>query len=98
MPIQRAREPTAQSAPRGKLGAVERARERRGAAVPEAGVGLVDLEAARDHAGEHQNRRPMGQADDPMVAADRCLPGDRKSTRLNSSHGYISYAVFCLKK
>src|SRR2546429_932662 len=29
----------------------------------------------------------------------RCHPGpDRKSTRLNSSHGYISYAVFCLKK
>src|SRR5216684_6123788 len=29
----------------------------------------------------------------------RCAPkGDRKSTRLNSSHGYISYAVFCLKK
>src|SRR2546429_5300111 len=35
----------------------------------------------------------------------RNLPGlrqtdrrDRKSTRLNSSHGYISYAVFCLKK
>src|SRR2546422_4256506 len=34
----------------------------------------------------------------------RCGPGrkrcfqDRKSTRLNSSHGYISYAVFCLKK
>src|SRR6266550_6045815 len=30
-----------------------------------------------------------------------CLAGccpDRKSTRLNSSHGYISYAVFCLKK
>src|SRR2546429_3489839 len=27
----------------------------------------------------------------------RCLE-DRKSTRLNSSHGYISYAVFCLKK
>src|SRR2546422_2627248 len=26
------------------------------------------------------------------------LNGDRKSTRLNSSHGYISYAVFCLKK
>src|SRR2546429_9923236 len=29
---------------------------------------------------------------------DRWLKGDRKSTRLNSSHGYISYAVFCLKK
>src|SRR2546429_3434523 len=28
--------------------------------------------------------------------ARACL--DRKSTRLNSSHGYISYAVFCLKK
>src|SRR2546422_6461446 len=28
----------------------------------------------------------------------RLLPEDRKSTRLNSSHGYISYAVFCLKK
>src|SRR2546429_5588099 len=26
------------------------------------------------------------------------LVKDRKSTRLNSSHGYISYAVFCLKK
>src|SRR3712207_7593001 len=30
------------------------------------------------------------------VRADR--PGDRKSTRLNSSHANISYAVFCLKK
>src|SRR2546422_3294456 len=30
--------------------------------------------------------------------ADRPVRGDRKSTRLNSSHGYISYAVFCLKK
>src|SRR5687768_18214114 len=29
----------------------------------------------------------------PMPSAQ-----DRKSTRLNSSHGYISYAVFCLKK
>src|SRR6266436_7522353 len=28
----------------------------------------------------------------------RCRCRDRKSTRLNSSHGYISYAVFCLKK
>src|SRR5687768_17626290 len=29
---------------------------------------------------------------------ERVGHGDRKSTRLNSSHGYISYAVFCLKK
>src|SRR2546422_2917857 len=28
----------------------------------------------------------------------RATKEDRKSTRLNSSHGYISYAVFCLKK
>src|SRR2546422_4398996 len=28
----------------------------------------------------------------------RAIDEDRKSTRLNSSHGYISYAVFCLKK
>src|SRR2546422_11741422 len=28
----------------------------------------------------------------------RAKKSDRKSTRLNSSHGYISYAVFCLKK
>src|SRR5258707_6487309 len=46
-----------------------------------------------------------------LVAADTALPaakafdstlaavgGDRKSTRLNSSHANISYAVFCLKK
>src|SRR3712207_7913037 len=26
------------------------------------------------------------------------VPGDRKSTRLNSSHAHISFAVFCLKK
>src|SRR2546429_4723323 len=32
----------------------------------------------------------------PRQPGDR--RGDRKSTRLNSSHGYISYAVFCLKK
>src|SRR2546429_7062091 len=29
---------------------------------------------------------------------ERLKGADRKSTRLNSSHGYISYAVFCLKK
>src|SRR2546422_6072556 len=38
-----------------------------------------------------------------MGSGSRCRRGrrateDRKSTRLNSSHGYISYAVFCLKK
>src|SRR2546422_6484538 len=32
------------------------------------------------------------------VNPDHWKPLDRKSTRLNSSHGYISYAVFCLNK
>src|SRR5687768_18057569 len=43
--------------------------------------------------------------DDPKALVAVVLPdggraylSDRKSTRLNSSHGYISYAVFCLKK
>src|SRR2546422_7034433 len=35
---------------------------------------------------------------DATVAYAKRLKADRKSTRLNSSHGYISYAVFCLKK
>src|SRR2546429_5330352 len=40
------------------------------------------------------------QRDRPGPGNLRCPPRreDRKSTRLNSSHGYISYAVFCLKK
>src|SRR2546427_5027583 len=35
---------------------------------------------------------------DAMDDGGECLIGDRKSTRLNSSHSQISYAVFCLKK
>src|SRR2546429_5333556 len=34
----------------------------------------------------------------PLLNRPGGLAQDRKSTRLNSSHGYISYAVFCLKK
>src|SRR5687768_18257741 len=42
----------------------------------------------------------LGRAgvDRSAVGAVRRAGQDRKSTRLNSSHGYISYAVFCLKK
>src|SRR6266498_4475862 len=39
-----------------------------------------------------------GARDGLTVAADRLPAEDRKSTRLNSSHVRISYAVFCLKK
>src|SRR5687768_18095474 len=43
--------------------------------------------------------RPGGGAAQPAALLCREEPArDRKSTRLNSSHGYISYAVFCLKK
>src|SRR2546422_1179456 len=59
---------------------------------------------------EHKSRRPDVLVDDELICAfyESLVPEgihngadfdrDRKSTRLNSSHGYISYAVFCLKK
>src|SRR2546429_3618876 len=52
--------------------------------------------AAPDRPYEYQNNRPGDgetSAVYPIVSASKHL--DRKSTRLNSSHGYISYAVFC---
>src|SRR5216684_7705536 len=39
---------------------------------------------------------PIGKF--PVLRDEARNQRDRKSTRLNSSHGYISYAVFCLKK
>src|SRR2546429_5506488 len=54
---------------------------------------------------EHQRTKAIKRmTPDPptsfLALAPTCAgaPSDRKSTRLNSSHGYISYAVFCLKK
>src|SRR2546422_3845649 len=41
--------------------------------------------------------RPQRQKT-PLDEVFGVFKADRKSTRLNSSHGYISYAVFCLKK
>src|SRR5437763_17174976 len=40
----------------------------------------------------------LSPAGEPFVSAQLYAPADRKSTRLNSSHRCISYAVFCLKK
>src|SRR3989449_8333816 len=48
--------------------------------------------SARTTAGRHGQRDV--ERGRPVARRRR----DRKSTRLNSSHGYISYAVFCLKK
>src|SRR2546429_6827547 len=53
------------------------------------------------HAGGEQIQTSEALASDvgaSDVPPSRVPPSDRKSTRLNSSHGYISYAVFCLKK
>src|SRR2546422_3653056 len=49
------------------------------------------------------NSSSDNQCHDALLVDDATAHGpnasvDRKSTRLNSSHGYISYAVFCLKK
>src|SRR2546427_3518681 len=55
--------------------------------------GQVDEE----HRREARDARERGAAPHP-VAHDPDAHGDRKSTRLNSSHSQISYAVFCLKK
>src|SRR5688572_31872492 len=43
-------------------------------------------------------RRTRGRVRSVRPARQRRGDGDRKSTRLNSSHSQISYAVFCLKK
>src|SRR2546429_2072858 len=53
-----------------------------------------DLTALSDAARTKLRRHKIGF----VFQRFNLLPTDRKSTRLNSSHGYISYAVFCLKK
>src|SRR3712207_7372195 len=61
-----------------------------------------EREAHRHHPRVHGLPRaePGGEALPrcPAGGADLLLEPDRKSTRLNSSHANISYAVFCLKK
>src|SRR5688500_20375219 len=59
---------------------------------------LGEREVMRTHLGRHANPAvlaPPNELDAPLRAGVR---EDRKSTRLNSSHLVISYAVFCLKK
>src|SRR5258707_10654994 len=47
---------------------------------------------------DHRSFRPAGWIEAGRKRLDAMRPIDRKSTRLNSSHANISYAVFCLKK
>src|SRR5438034_8002288 len=64
--------------------------------VPRDGPGRHDLSAAVGRSARSREKPP------PFRVARGRMPnsrrGDRKSTRLNSSHTVISYAVFCLKK
>src|SRR5207248_10995555 len=46
----------------------------------------------------HHAAEAVGMGERPQAALDERPGSDRKSTRLNSSHRTISYAVFCLKK
>src|SRR2546430_12809381 len=56
------------------------------------GVGVVVPAVEQVHAARVRRGRHAGQGGRVEIAIDR------KSTRLNSSHSQISYAVFCLKK
>src|SRR2546429_5829120 len=58
--------------------------------------GRIRRRAAADSRAERASQ--VGRKAVPRLAAGEGELQDRKSTRLNSSHGYISYAVFCLKK
>src|SRR5690625_6782274 len=61
----------------------------------------ADAMQAQTSPAEPSPAAPLPDADPPAAPADEPDPWadqDRKSTRLNSSHVAISYAVFCLKK
>src|SRR2546429_759013 len=58
----------------------------------------VHLGLVRQDENAAQTAELLSHLRNVVVADQDVLVLDRKSTRLNSSHGYISYAVFCLKK
>src|SRR2546422_8407825 len=58
------------------------------------GAGAIHLFVAKTD----EERRQVLASIGPVWDGNEVWLIDRKSTRLNSSHGYISYAVFCLKK
>src|SRR2546429_4289595 len=63
-----------------------------------AGVEITSARRAATEAVESDGKSCRIQGIRCLSMAGSWIQGDRKSTRLNSSHGYISYAVFCLKK
>src|SRR3712207_6882504 len=67
-------------------------------ALPICGRGRDRREGSQDrHLPGLRGGRPA-RKQDRLGGQDHAPPEDRKSTRLNSSHANISYAVFCLKK
>src|SRR3712207_8041969 len=65
-------------------------------ALSEAAIDLSARDRSVGIVGETLLQRPLGRQ---QPLRDHLFPSpDRKSTRLNSSHANISYAVFCLKK
>src|SRR2546429_5117281 len=75
--------------------AVDRGLDGSAGIIPVVDVESAEILAARNlEFASKQFIRP-GSTLKPFVLMELL---DRKSTRLNSSHGYISYAVFCLKK
>src|SRR5687768_18006393 len=76
-------------------------------ALPISSDGGHQLPRQPPHRDQQARRRRLREGPAVHHALPADFPGgrgpaaareDRKSTRLNSSHGYISYAVFCLKK
>src|SRR5690606_42050656 len=71
--------------------------------LPQVAIGRLPEAGERAGEGEELAVLPalpaggVGRVVDVLLAAGRVVPEDRKSTRLNSSHVKISYAVFCLK-
>src|SRR2546422_4260653 len=72
---------------------------RRGDAIPKGWYVVLFTPEERQSLLGPDGHPHKGQFIPPVPLPRRMFAGrDRKSTRLNSSHGYISYAVFCLKK
>src|SRR2546427_6878546 len=63
-----------------------------------AGLGQAGLAGLGADGGQRVGRAQHARAHGAARALGPEVEGDRKSTRLNSSHSQISYAVFCLKK
>src|SRR2546429_7637732 len=61
-------------------------------------ISLIGVTHESVESGKRLFRRSIDDGGAACASCHTPFHPDRKSTRLNSSHGYISYAVFCLKK